>query len=128
MAAPGWPSRPRGCPGCSRPRSAIPPWSHAGARGMRCGWWPGWCWSHWWSRGMWDLSEAWLDRALRDRRGLRALDLGCGAGLTLARLVGLDPIGQVVGLEPSPAALQWASRHGHAVVRGSALELPFEGE
>ena len=81
---------------------------------------------HWWSLAMWRLASGWLDRALAGRTGLAALDVGCGAGLSLIRLAGLRPIGRVVGLEPDPAALRLARRQrGFELVEGSALDLPF---
>jgi SAM-dependent methyltransferase len=84
---------------------------------------------HWWSRAMWRLASDWLAGAIRDRRGLDALDIGCGAGLSLIRLAGHREIGRVVGLEPDPGALRLARLHrGFEVIRGSALELPFEDE
>jgi len=81
---------------------------------------------HWWSRAMWRLASDWLSRATRGRRGLVALDVGCGAGLSLIRLAGHREIGRVVGLEPDPGALRLARLHrGFEVIPGSALELPF---
>lgn len=81
--------------------------------------------THWWSLGMWRLAAYWLGSAVRGRRGLRALDVGCGTGATTLRLARRPEIGSVVGLEPSPAAL--AHARGIALVRASALALPFEG-
>ena len=81
---------------------------------------------HWWSRAMWRLASGWLERAIRGRSGLQALDVGCGAGLSLIRLAGHREISRVVGLEPDPGALRLARRHrGFKVVQGSALDLPF---
>ncbi len=82
---------------------------------------------HWWSRSMGRIAANWIDRATRGRSGLAALDVGCGAGLSLVRLAGIPALGRVVGLEPDPAALRLARRHrGFEVVAGSALDLPFE--
>jgi SAM-dependent methyltransferase len=84
---------------------------------------------HWWSRAMWRLASDWITKALRGRRGLEALDIGCGAGMSLIRLAGHREIGRVVGLEPDPKALRLARGHcGFDVFQGSALELPFESE
>jgi SAM-dependent methyltransferase len=84
---------------------------------------------HWWSRAMWRLASDWLSTAIRGSRGLAALDVGCGAGLSLIRLAGLREVGRVVGLEPDPGALRLARRHrGFEVSEGSALELPFEDQ
>jgi SAM-dependent methyltransferase len=81
---------------------------------------------HWWSRGMWRIASHWLERALRGRRGLHALDIGCGTGLGAVRLAELPGIARIVGLDPSPDALSYArTRHAFALVRGSALALPF---
>jgi SAM-dependent methyltransferase len=84
---------------------------------------------HWWSRAMWRLASDWLDEAIRGRHGLSALDVGCGAGLSLIRLAGHREIARVVGLEPDSGAIRLARRHrGFEVVEGSALALPFESE
>jgi SAM-dependent methyltransferase len=82
---------------------------------------------HWWSRAMWRLASDWLSRAIRGRNGLEALDVGCGAGLSLIRLSGHREIARVIGLEPDPGALRLARRHaGFEVIRGSATDLPFD--
>jgi SAM-dependent methyltransferase len=80
---------------------------------------------HWWALGMWRLASAWLDRALAGRHGVRALDVGCGAGLTALRLGARPEISAVVGLDLSPEALRHARRRHPLVFRGSALSLPF---
>jgi SAM-dependent methyltransferase len=81
--------------------------------------------AHWWSLGMWRLEKHWLMRVLGRRRGLRALDVGCGTGLTVARLQQLPQIDGAIGLEPSSAALEHARQQHVPIVRGSALDLPF---
>jgi ubiquinone/menaquinone biosynthesis C-methylase UbiE len=84
---------------------------------------------HWWSKAMWRLASEWLDRAIRGRRGLEAVDIGCGAGLSLIRLAGHREIVRVVGLEPDAGALRMARHHrGFELRQGSALELPFGDE
>jgi SAM-dependent methyltransferase len=81
---------------------------------------------HWWSLGMWRIAACWLAEALRGRRGLHALDVGCGTGMGAVRLAERPEIAQVIGLDPSPPALAEARRrHGFPLVQGSALALPF---
>jgi SAM-dependent methyltransferase len=80
---------------------------------------------HWWALGMWRLESAWLDRALAGRRGLRALDVGCGAGLTALGLGRRPEISEVIGLDLSLEALRHARRQHPLVCRGSALNLPL---
>lgn len=81
---------------------------------------------HWWSIGLWRLASCWLAPALAGRSGLRALDIGCGTGLTALRLARRPGIAEVVGLDPSPEALAHArNRHALPLARASALHLPF---
>ena len=82
---------------------------------------------HWWSIGVWTLAAYWLRQALAERTGLRAIDIGCGTGMTAVRLARLPAIDDVCGLDPSENALAHArSRHSFPLVLGSATELPFE--
>jgi SAM-dependent methyltransferase len=84
---------------------------------------------HWWSLGLWRLATHWLDLALEGRRGQSALDVGCGAGGTVARLAVRTEVATVFGLDPSPSALRLArTKAGARVVRGSAVSLPFDDD
>lgn len=84
---------------------------------------------HWWARSVWRFASYWLDGALEGRSRLGALDIGCGTGLTAARLSLRPEIDEVVGLEPSTEAMALASaRFPGPLVRGDALHLPFPGE
>lgn len=60
-----------------------------------------------------------------DRRIERALDIGCGAGLSTAPLLSFAH--QVIGIEPALTMLKWASRTvpGAAFVAASAEAIPF---
>lgn len=80
---------------------------------------------HWWPAAMWRLAAHWLDGALGGRVGLRALDVGCGTGGTLARLDARPELATVVGLDASPAALALARRHSARLLRADAFALPF---
>ena len=82
---------------------------------------------HWWSLGLWKLVGYWLDDALKGRRDLLALDVGCGAGGTLRRLSGRSEISRAIGVDSSPHALALAGKD-YSLARGSILNLPFEDE
>jgi ubiquinone/menaquinone biosynthesis C-methylase UbiE len=83
--------------------------------------------SHWWSWGMWRLADRWLSAALKNRQGLRALDVGCGSGQTAVRLSLRPEIETVIGLDSSPVALRYAKRvDEHSLVQGTVLALPFD--
>ena len=75
---------------------------------------------------MWRIASGWLDRSLRGRTGLKALDIGCGAGGTLRRLAHRPEIDRAFGIDPSPTAL--AHAEGMDVAIGSALSLAFSAE
>jgi ubiquinone/menaquinone biosynthesis C-methylase UbiE len=69
-----------------------------------------------------------LARALRsrDQRGLRIVDLACGAGGFLADLKSAFPRAAVFGLDLSPAySLEAAERTGASVVQANVEHLPF---
>jgi SAM-dependent methyltransferase len=80
---------------------------------------------HWWPLGMWRLASFWLDAALAGRKGLRALDVGCGTGFAALGLSGRAEVAEVIALDPSPDALGHARRRlGPPLLRASALGLP----
>lgn len=67
--------------------------------------------------------------AARPRAGERVLDVGCGTGY-LSRILApvVTPSGHVTGVDPSPAMIEYASRHAPAnctYVEGSGQDLPF---
>jgi SAM-dependent methyltransferase len=72
-------------------------------------------------------------RLLAPERGMRVLDVGCGAGVDLAPLADLvGPEGQVVGVDHDPdrvrearAAADASSRRNITVFQGNAQELTF---
>lgn len=67
--------------------------------------------------------------AARPRAGERVLDVGCGTGY-LSRILApvVTPSGHVTGVDPSPAMIDYATRHAPAnctYVEGSGQDLPF---
>ncbi|MFI9845463.1 class I SAM-dependent methyltransferase [Nonomuraea sp. NPDC051941] len=67
--------------------------------------------------------------AARPRAGDRVLDVGCGTGY-LSRILApvVTPGGHVTGVDPSPAMIDYATRHASAnctYVEGEGQDLPF---
>jgi SAM-dependent methyltransferase len=59
----------------------------------------------------------------------RVLDIGCGTGHILARIVQSQPAAQTVGLDASgPMLKRAAAKAKVAIARGDALHLPFSSE
>ena len=78
---------------------------------------------HWWFRGRREVISTLLGRAPVPSRP-RILDAGCGTGRTLQDLAKL---GEAVGVDPSPDAVEFCRRRGLENVREAVLEdLPFE--
>lgn len=77
-------------------------------------------WSHNDAYYPWIIRHA---RAVRRRGGDRALDVGCGTGHLLKRLVGVLPV--VVGLEPDPRTAARAHARVAEVENATVLEAPF---
>jgi len=79
--------------------------------------------THWWYRGMRDITEHLLTASLPRQQGLNILDAGCGAG---GNLTALSRFGRVVGLDYSPLALNYASQeHAGKVSRATVEALPY---
>jgi SAM-dependent methyltransferase len=54
------------------------------------------------------------------------LELGCGTGRLLGKLVAKTDVAEAIGLDIAPRMLERAARRGHRVVQASAHQLPFE--
>jgi ubiquinone/menaquinone biosynthesis C-methylase UbiE len=81
--------------------------------------------SHWWFVARRNLLFRSLKRLLDARNNAHPiiLDVGCGTGGTLDRM---RPLGDVVGLDLEPLALDFCRERGwHTLVNGSATALPF---
>jgi SAM-dependent methyltransferase len=78
---------------------------------------------HFWFRGRRAIFLALLDRCLGGRRGLRILEVGCGAGGLLRRL---DRYGKATGLELSlELSALCRERSGRPTICGNAYHLPL---
>ncbi|HEX3232895.1 MAG TPA: class I SAM-dependent methyltransferase [Gemmatimonadales bacterium] len=80
-----------------------------------------------WSRYIEASTAATLRRLPLDA-GTRVLDVGCGTGVLLGRLVGRSPFREVTGVDLSPGMVAQARRRLPASVRllvGDAEALPF---
>ena len=80
--------------------------------------------THWWFRGRRRLLVELVRRHVLDGRSRpRLLDFGCGTGGNVAALAEL---GEVVGVEPDPVAVELAQeRKGALYARASGTALPF---
>jgi len=75
-----------------------------------------------WLGEHWD----WTMRTLvRERRGMTALDVGCGPGLVMEMF---SPFLEVTGLDIDPEMVRQVRNKGMAAVRGDAQDLPFEDD
>ncbi len=80
---------------------------------------------HWWAIGLRAVMDGFFQETLAGRRGLRALDIGCGTGYLLHHLARYPLDGEVFGLDYSPHALAFCRRRGSSrLVLGSAGALP----
>ncbi len=77
---------------------------------------------HWWFASRTRAILAYLDRYVRPGRGLRVLDVGCGAGNMMHHLA---HYGTVVGVDNNPKPLEVARQRGLDVREGTADALPF---
>lgn len=87
--------------------------------------------THWWFVARRRIVTTFLDDVVREldpeqRSGLRLLDVGCGAGGFLETL---RRFGNAFGVDPSPAAIEFARSKSAADVRRGSLpdDLPFAG-
>ena len=77
--------------------------------------------THWWYRGRRRVLRSLVEAHLPHRPG-RVLDVGCGTGRNLVELADL---GEVRGVEPSMAAVEFGRARDLLVVQGDAVDLPF---
>lgn len=80
---------------------------------------------HWWSLGMRAIATRLLDRRASKSRDWRALDAGCGTGLTLnwvKRYTDVEPVGFDIARE----GLEYCAQRGNRnIMQATALSLPF---
>jgi SAM-dependent methyltransferase len=79
--------------------------------------------SHWWYRGMRQITHQLLEPLLEKGEPLRILDAGCGAG---GNLTAFSRFGCTVGLDYSPLALSYArASHAGRLARATIEALPY---
>lgn len=79
--------------------------------------------THWWYRGMEQITRAIVQRWYAPGTGLRILDAGCGTGAVMGYLT---DYGQVTGFDFAAEALHFCGvRDLHRLTRASVMELPF---
>lgn len=60
--------------------------------------------------------------------GNRIIDVGCGEGITLEKLVTFYPGRQITGIDSEPENIEICQRHGLPVQYGTVFNLPFEAD
>jgi SAM-dependent methyltransferase len=82
--------------------------------------------SHWWYLGISKISEVLLLPLIKEGKGLKILDAGCGAGGMMKRL---KKFGEVQGIDISPEALKFCRKRGLKEIKLASIEkIPFENE
>ena len=71
----------------------------------------------------WDYRDK---AALGHIAGDRIVDIGCGEGITLEKLVTLYPDRQIVGIDSEPENIDICQKHGLPIQYGTVFDLPFE--
>ena len=64
--------------------------------------------------------------ALGHVAGNRIVDIGCGEGITLEKLVTLYPDRQIVGIDSELENIEICQKHGLPIQYGTVFDLPFE--
>ncbi len=59
-------------------------------------------------------------------KGKRVVDVGCGEGITLEKLVKLYPDKQIMGIDSEPENIDICTKQGLPVQYGSVYNLPFD--
>ncbi len=80
---------------------------------------------HWWFATRTRAILAYLDRYIGPGKGLRVLDVGCGAANMTHHL---RHYGDVIGVDNNPRPLEIARQRGLEVRQGTADQLPFGAE
>ena len=82
--------------------------------------------SHWWYRGMGEITRRLLETFCEPRSDMRILDAGCGTG---AGLLFLSRYGSATGLDISGHALRFCAGRGcRNLTKASVTALPFREE
>ena len=79
---------------------------------------------HWWWEGRREI----LSQELPRKSNLKVLDIGCGTGETMSFVKSIRRGVDVVGVDNSQVAVNFAIKRGHQVVKVDALKLPFQNE
>ncbi len=83
--------------------------------------------THWWYRGMAQITRSLLRRCTARGANLRILDAGCGTGGAMTTY--LAEFGRVTGFDLSGDALKYAALRGaRRLVRASVTQIPFASE
>ena len=73
----------------------------------------------------WDYRDR---KALQFIKGDLILDLGCGEGITLEKLISMDGESHIAGLDIDPENIEICRNHGLPILAGSVFDLPFSSD
>jgi len=81
----------------------------------------------WWFSGMRRITDAVVERRLKNDRGLKILDAGCGTGFNVAHYSRKHPENEVLGLDISADAIAWDRKRGlRLLCQASVTDIPFQ--
>lgn len=76
------------------------------------------------SRRYWDYRDAEIMKFIGDGRAI--VDVGCGEGILLEKLMRIMPGREIFGVDIDPLNVDICSKHGLKVFQGGIYELPFK--
>lgn len=77
-------------------------------------------------RWYWDYRDNEILKSIRDEEII--VDIGCGEGILMEKIIQRLPDVKVFGVDPSPENVSICKKHGLEIYAGSVYELPLDNE
>lgn len=77
-------------------------------------------------RWYWDYRDNEILKSIRDEGII--VDIGCGEGILMEKIIQRLPDVKVFGIDPSPENVSICKKHGLEIYTGSVYELPLDNE